>query len=73
MRGYLEESGIESRPVFYPVHTMQVYSEYVNGMRFQNSDEISKRGITLPSYPSLSNNDIAFIANKVLDYIKQHE
>ena len=73
MRSYLEESGIESRPVFYPVHTMQVYSEYVNGMRFQNSDEISKRGITLPSYPSLSNNDIAFIANKVLDYIKQHE
>ena len=73
MRAYLEEFGIESRPVFYPVHTMPMYLEDAKGMSFPNSDEISKRGINLPSYPALSNDDITFIANKVLDFIKLHE
>ncbi len=73
LRKYLEEFGIESRPVFYPVHTMSMYSEYTRGKSFSNSDEISRRGITLPSYPALNDDDIAFIANKVLDFIKQHE
>jgi len=73
LRKYLEESGIESRPVFYPVHTMSMYLEYAKGMSFLNSDEISRRGITLPSYPTLNTDDITFIANKVLDFIKLHE
>ncbi|MDO9256199.1 MAG: DegT/DnrJ/EryC1/StrS family aminotransferase [Bacteroidales bacterium] len=72
-RAYLEEFGVESRPVFYPVHTLPMYEVYAQEMSFQNSDEISRRGITLPSYPSLSYDDITFIANKVLDYIKQYE
>jgi perosamine synthetase len=73
LRSYLDEYGIESRPVFYPVHTMPMYEAYAKGMRFPNSEEISRRGINLPSYPSLSYDDITFIANKVLDFIKLHE
>jgi perosamine synthetase len=73
MRSYLERYGIESRPVFYPVHTMPMYSEYARGLSFQQSDEISRRGITLPSYPTLNNDDLLFITNKVKDFIKQHE
>lgn len=73
MRIYLQEAGIESRPVFYPVHTMPMYVEYANGMSFPNSEEISRRGINLPSYPALSTDDITFIANKVLAFTKLHE
>lgn len=73
LREYLLESGIESRPVFYPVHSLQIYQEYAKGMSFSNSDEISRRGITLPSYPSLSDTDLQFIANKVLSFIKLYE
>jgi len=73
LRAYLQTFGIESRPVFYPVHSMSMYAEFTKGMSFVNSDEISRRGITLPSYPSLNTNDITFIANKVLDFIDLHE
>lgn len=73
LRKYLEEFGIESRPVFYPVHSMSMYVDDAKGMSFPNSDEISRRGINLPSYPALSNDDIAFIANKTMDFLKLHE
>ena len=43
---------IETRPVFYPVHTMPMYSH-----RFERhgvAEEIAFRGINLPSWPELS-------------------
>jgi len=42
----LEKNGIETRPFFYPMHTMP---PYFNKERFPVAEEISKRGINLPS------------------------
>lgn len=73
LRLFLEKNGIESRPVFYPVHTMPMYLPYANGSGFVHAAEISRRGITLPSYPSLSDDDLAYIVNKVLEFKNQYE
>lgn len=72
LRTFLAESGIETRPVFYPVHQMQIYSNFSDGINLPNSDEISKRGITLPSYPSLQNDDISYITDKVINYLSNN-
>ncbi|GHV42916.1 GDP-perosamine synthase [Spirochaetia bacterium] len=52
LRDYLDGAGIETRPLFYPVHTMPMYSEKYR--RFNNAEWLGWRGINLPSYPELT-------------------
>ena len=44
----LLKEGIESRPVFYPLHIQPAYREYEGG-ECPVSDRISSRGISLPT------------------------
>lgn len=66
LRNYLKEFGIETRPTFHPVHTMPMY---IDGNNYPTAEDLSKRGINLPSYPDLSESDISFITSKIADYI----
>ena len=43
---------IETRPVFYPVHTMPMYSQKYE--RHPVAEDLARRGINLPSWPELS-------------------
>jgi perosamine synthetase len=63
VRDVLEHSGIETRPVFYPVHSMPMYCR--NFRRLLVADSIASCGITLPSHPTLSDADICFISDSV--------
>ena len=61
VREHLKQAGIETRPVFYPVHTMPMYSH-----KFQKhkvAEDIGWRGINLPSYPDLEDQDIMKICD----------
>jgi perosamine synthetase len=44
--------GIETRPAFYPVHTMPMYSQRYE--RHRVAEELARRGINLPSWPDLA-------------------
>ncbi len=68
LRIYLDSMGIETRPLFFPIHTMPMYSLKYN--RFPISEDISIRGINLPSYPELEYEDVKFICTKVSDFFK---
>ena len=57
----LQQNGIETRPVFYPLHEMPPYQQYVRKEQFPVADRVSKRGICLPSYLSLQPSEIEFI------------
>ena len=64
VREHLKQTGIETRPVFYPVHTMPMYSH-----KFQKhkvAEDIGWRGINLPSYPDLEDQDIMRICDLLL-------
>ena len=65
LRKYLNENGIDTRPTFHPVNTMPMYNSKET---FVVAEDLGKRGINLPSYPDLSNNDIEFITNKIRSY-----
>lgn len=58
----LSERGIETRPAFYPVHTMPIYG--VTG-RFPMAEEVGRHGLTLPTYTSLSDVEIALITDTI--------
>jgi perosamine synthetase len=56
LREALAKAGIETRPVFFPVRTMPMYSN-----RFQRhpvAEDIGWRGINLPSCPGLPEQDV---------------
>ncbi len=59
--GKLQQNGIETRPVFYPLHEMPPYQQYIRDEKYPVADRVSKRGICLPSYLSLQPSEIAFI------------
>ena len=63
VREHLSEAGIETRPVFYPVHTMPMYSQKYQ--KHQVAEDIAWRGINLPSYPDLSSEQIDYICNNL--------
>jgi perosamine synthetase len=45
----LEEENIESRPMFYPLHEMDIYHNYCRGS-YDASVSVSYKGISLPTY-----------------------
>lgn len=63
LREALASKGIETRPLFYPVHTMPMYS-----LKFQKhpvAENLGWRGLNLPSYPSLTENQVASICDVI--------
>lgn len=60
MRLYLDAAGIESRPLWKPMHCQPVYRNnpaYVNGV----SESLFKRGLCLPSGPCVTEEDVFYI------------
>lgn len=66
VREALASKGIETRPMFYPVHTMPMYSQ--NFMKHPVSERLAWRGINLPSYPDLKEEQVAYISQLVNEH-----
>lgn len=66
LREFMKKDGIETRPLFYPVHTMPMFSQNFN--RFPIAESLARRGINLPSYPELTKNNIEFICGIIRKY-----
>ncbi|ECD8156530.1 DegT/DnrJ/EryC1/StrS aminotransferase family protein, partial [Salmonella enterica subsp. enterica serovar Soerenga] len=61
LRSFLSEKLIETRPLFYPVHTMPMYSDKYQ--KHPVAENLGWRGINLPSFPTLSNEQVIYICN----------
>ncbi len=67
VREKLEKEGVETRPVFFPVHTMPMYSS-----RYQKhpvAESLGWRGINLPSYPDLEEEQVDYICSLIKSVI----
>lgn len=69
LRNHLLEYGIETRPTFYPVHLMPMFN--VKQGTFPVAEDISTRGINLPSYPQLTEFDIQYITNAISEFFRK--
>ncbi len=63
----LREAGIETRPVFYPAHTMPMYSQRYE--RHRVAEDLGWRGINLPSWPDLAEDQVRYIADTLLQSV----
>ena len=57
--------GIDSRPVFYPLHTMPPYLKYKRS-NCELAENMSQQGICLPSSATLTKDDLDYICVKLL-------
>ncbi len=68
MRVALDEAGIESRPLWKPMHRQPVYASapaYVNGV----SDGLFRCGLCLPAGPWVTDDDLRYIAATIRENI----
>ncbi|MHB8580844.1 MAG: DegT/DnrJ/EryC1/StrS family aminotransferase [Ignavibacteriaceae bacterium] len=71
LREYLKGKGIETRPTFFPVHTMPMFSQ-----KFQKlpvAEYLGWHGINMPSWPGLSQDKIEFIAEEISNFFQKKE
>ena len=64
MRLALDAAGIESRPLWKPMHKQPVYAEnpaYLNGV----SEALFKKGLCLPSGPCVTDEDVHYIVEQI--------
>ncbi len=62
--GALKERGIETRPLFYPLHLMPPYRG-LDSRAFPVAEELSRKGLNLPSGPGVDEEEVARIAGAV--------
>ncbi len=58
IRQALKDAGVETRPLFPPVHTMPVFA---SNEAFPVAEDLSTRGINLPSFPALTREQVRYI------------
>jgi perosamine synthetase len=60
----LATAGIETRPMFYPLHEMPACAEFPRSNDLMNSIRIARSGIVLPSGPTLTEDDVVYICDQ---------
>ena len=66
LRVALAAAGVETRPIFHPVHTMPMYSDGKTNLPVAQS--IAARGINLPSWHNLSDTDLQQIVSVIVTH-----
>lgn len=66
LANYLSEAGINTREFYPPLHSEPAYG--MKRGKFPVTEEISEKGLWLPSSVNLSDKDILFVCEKIREY-----
>lgn len=67
LREFLSKVNIETRPLFYPVHTMPMYKKNVDES-YPIAESLGSRGMNLPSWPGLTREQVSKITKNIKEY-----
>ena len=65
-----EKHGVETRPAFYPVHTMPMYMKYAAGRKFPGADYLSYGGMNLPGFPGMTAEQQELVIESLAEELK---
>lgn len=68
LRSFLSENGIETRPTFYPAHTMPMFAHTYQ--KFKVAEGIAIRGINLPCFPELKKEQVIEVCDAIKSFYK---
>lgn len=69
LRQRLDERGVETRPLWKPMHLQPVYKHnpcYVDG----TAEHLFRRGLCLPAGPCVTEENVQYIVNEILNFYK---
>lgn len=67
----LAEFGVETRPVFYPMHILPPYRELAReDGSFPVAERIARTGISLPTWAGLTHDDVSYVCEALRESIK---
>ena len=69
LQKYLYKNDVETKRIFKPIHSQDPYTEANNQSEYKNSNFLYNNGICLPSYPDLTEKQIDFISQLIIDSI----
>jgi perosamine synthetase len=61
----LAEAGIETRPFFFPLHTLPIYTHDRGSGGLPVAEDLGRRGINLPSSALLTRDDVARVSGQL--------
>jgi perosamine synthetase len=61
----LDAAGIETRPFFYPLHTLPMYRARCRGGEFPVAESLAARGVNLPTSALLKRDEVAYVGECV--------
>lgn len=64
---HMAAAGVDTRPVFYCAHHMPMYA---TGQSLPMAEDIASRGISLPSYPALTDEEVRTVAEALKTAIR---
>jgi perosamine synthetase len=62
----LAEAGVDTRPLFFPLHSMPLYGQYAANRGFPNADWLSANGLSLPSAVTFSDAEIDYVCRMLV-------
>jgi perosamine synthetase len=68
LMAFLAGEGVETRPFFYPAHTLPMYT---TGERFPEAERLGSSGINLPSYPTLEPDEVERVCRLIGDFMRR--
>ena len=69
----LLKHGVDTRPVFHPLHQMPPYQNFRSSDRLKNSKYISSQGLSLPSATTLKEEEITYVVKMIHKIIKEYD
>jgi len=67
------ESGVETRPLFFPLHRMPPYEKFTRGQTYPVSDALSDSGLSLPSAVTLTDAEVDRVAQALVKILQIRE
>jgi perosamine synthetase len=69
---YLNMQGVETRPVFFPIHQMPPYVNYGKPENLAVTIKVSQCGMSLPSSVNLTQMELAYICEKINKFASKY-
>lgn len=68
LMAFMRERGADSRPFFYPAHTLPMY---LTDERFPVAERVGASGINLPSSPTLTDDEVDLVCGLVAEFMER--
>ena len=68
----LANRGIETRPFFWPMHSLPMYQGYIGGSVYPVAERLAARGLCLPSSAALTDEEVSYVCQQVLQVLGQY-